>query len=214
MATAVDADFYEPPASLADGEPGDVIRTEEIFSPISDMRLWTVLYRSVGIDGEPIAVSGIIATPEETGDGPHAYLSWAHGTTGLADSTAPSRRGAAAFPVDLLHDWTQDGFIVVATDYEGLGTPGLHPYFVGESEGRAVLDAALAGRTFIGPDQDDTVVLAGHSQGGHAALFAAELARHTPRTCRCLARSPSLRQATWHRWSRLASARQRTRTIR
>ena len=70
----------------------------------------------------------------------------------------------------------QDGFVVVATDYEGLGTPGLHPYFVGESEGRAVLDAARAARTFIGPDEDDTVVLAGHSQGGHAALFAAELA--------------------------------------
>src|SRR5688500_17950848 len=78
VATAVDADFYEPPASLGDAEPGDVIRSEEIFSPISDMRLWTVLYRSVGIDGEPIAVSGVIATPAATSDGPHAYLSWAH----------------------------------------------------------------------------------------------------------------------------------------
>ena len=67
MTTAVDADFYEPPASLADAEPGDVIRTRELFSPISDMRLWTVLYRSVGIDGEPIAVSGVIGTPR--GDG-------------------------------------------------------------------------------------------------------------------------------------------------
>jgi pimeloyl-ACP methyl ester carboxylesterase len=176
VATAVDADFYEPPTPLGDGEPGDVIRTEEIYSPISDMRLWTVLYRSVGLDGEPIAVSGVIATPEETGDGPHQYLSWAHGTTGLADSTAPSRRGAASLLVDLLYGWTQDGFVVAATDYEGLGTPGLHPYFVGESEGRAVLDAARATRSFIGPDEDDTVVLAGHSQGGHAALFAAQLA--------------------------------------
>ncbi|MGH2417137.1 MAG: alpha/beta fold hydrolase [Candidatus Limnocylindria bacterium] len=77
---------------------------------------------------------------------------------------------------DILYGWTQDGFIVVATDYEGLGTPGLHPYFVGESEGRAVLDAARAARGFICPDKDDTVALAGHSQGGHAALFAAELA--------------------------------------
>ena len=36
------------------------------------------------------------------------------------------------------------GYVVAATDYEGLGTPGLHPFLVGESEGRSVLDAARA----------------------------------------------------------------------
>ena len=172
----MDADFYVPPTPLGDGEPGDIIRSEEIRSPVSGMRLWTVLYRSVGLDGEPMAVSGVIAAPEDAGAGPHRFISWAHGTTGLIDSTAPSRGGALTLDVDLLFRYVDDGFVVVATDYDGLGTPGPHPYLVGESEGRSVLDAARAARNFIGPQETDAVVLAGHSQGGHAALFAAELA--------------------------------------
>ena len=176
LAGAADADFYVPPTPLGDGEPGDIIRSEEIRSPVSGMRLWTVLYRSVGLDGEPMAVSGVIAAPEDAGAGPHRFISWAHGTTGLIDSTAPSQGGALTLDVDLLFRYVDDGFVVVATDYDGLGTPGPHPYLVGESEGRSVLDAARAARSFIGPQETDAVVLAGHSQGGHAALFAAELA--------------------------------------
>jgi hypothetical protein len=33
-----------------------------------------------------------------------------------------------------------------ATDYPGLGTPGVHAYLMGESEGRAVLDSVRAAR--------------------------------------------------------------------
>jgi acetyl esterase/lipase len=68
------------------------------------------------------------------------------------------------------------GDVVVATDYEGLGTPGVHPYLVGESEGRGVLDAARAARALNGSGASDRVLIAGHSQGGQAALFAGELA--------------------------------------
>src|SRR5205823_5163003 len=63
-----------------------------------------------------------------------------------------------------------------ATDYEGLGTPGRHPYLVGESEGRGVLDAARAAGELDATRANDTVVVAGHSQGGQAALFAGEIA--------------------------------------
>ena len=161
---------------MGDGEPGEIIRSEEIRSPVGGMRLWTVLYRSTGLDGEPIAVSGVIVAPEDVDDGPHRFMSWAHPTTGLVDRLAPSRGGASTLDVDIVFRWAEDGFIVVATDYDGLGTPGPHPYLVGESEGRSVLDAARAARGLIGPHEGDAVVLAGHSQGGHAALFAAELA--------------------------------------
>jgi pimeloyl-ACP methyl ester carboxylesterase len=66
--------------------------------------------------------------------------------------------------------------IVAATDYEGLGTPGVHPYLLGESEGRSVLDAARAAMRLPGVHASRTVVIYGHSQGGHAALFAGQLA--------------------------------------
>jgi acetyl esterase/lipase len=67
--------------------------------------------------------------------------------------------------------------VVVATDYEGLGTPGRHPYIAGESEGRGVLDIARAARALGDRTAaSDEVVIWGHSQGGHAALFANQIA--------------------------------------
>jgi pimeloyl-ACP methyl ester carboxylesterase len=60
----------------------------------------------------------------------------------------------------------------VRTDYDGLGTPGVHLYLQGMSEGRSVLDAVRAARQFE-PRLSRRFVIAGHSQGGHAVLFAA-----------------------------------------
>ena len=71
-----------------------------------------------------------------------------------------------------LNAWLAAGYAVMRTDYQGLGTPGVHPYLVGESEGRSVLDIIRAAR-----DLDSSIgkrfLIAGHSQGGQAALFAA-----------------------------------------
>jgi acetyl esterase/lipase len=69
------------------------------------------------------------------------------------------------------------GWVIALTDYEGLGTPGPHPYLVGESEGRAVLDSVLAAHELdLGLELSDRYAVWGHSQGGHAALFAGQLA--------------------------------------
>jgi pimeloyl-ACP methyl ester carboxylesterase len=64
---------------------------------------------------------------------------------------------------------------VVRTDYDGLGTPGVHGYLIGATEGRSVLDAVRAARK-VEPRLSRRFLVAGHSQGGHAALFAAALA--------------------------------------
>ena len=45
-----------------------------------------------------------------------------------------------------LQRWIKAGYAVVRTDYDGLGTPGVHQYLVGTSEGRSVLDAVRAAR--------------------------------------------------------------------
>jgi hypothetical protein len=57
-----------------------------------------------------------------------------------------------------------------------MGTPGLHPYLLGESEGRGVLDSVRAARAFAAASASAATILFGHSQGGHAALFANEIA--------------------------------------
>ena len=57
------------------------------------------------------------------------------------------------------------GYAVAATDYPGLGTPGPHPYLVGVSEARAVLDPApRAARTMPGVGGSDRFAVWGHSQ--------------------------------------------------
>ncbi len=100
-------------------------------------------------------------------------MAWAHGTTGIARSCAPS-----VFPDPFeagsfyaLDDVIDNGWVLVATDYIGLGTPGPHPYLIGEGEARSVLDAVRAARQLDDVVLADQTVVWGHSQGGHAALW-------------------------------------------
>ena len=76
----------------------------------------------------------------------------------------------------MLQTFLDAGYVVAATDYEGLGTPGLHPSLVGESEGRGVLDAARAARGMKAAAAGSKALVFGLSEGGHSALFAGELA--------------------------------------
>ena len=135
-----------------------------------------ILYLSSGTDGAAIAVSGIVLSPE--GEAPaegRPVLAWAHGSRGVSDACAPSHDGAADL-ITVAQPFLDRGYVVVATDYEGLGTPGPHPFLVGPSEGRGVLDAARAARLVRDSGAGSRVALLGHSQGGHAVLWAAELA--------------------------------------
>jgi dienelactone hydrolase len=167
--------FYSPPSKLPGKRHGDPIwaralsRAAALKGARLDVR---ILYRSADAEGRPIAVSGAVAIPK--GKRPRAgwpVVTWAHGTTGIADRCAPSR-DAQTHP--LLERWLAAGYAVVRTDYQGLGTPGVHEYLNGRLEGRAVLDAVRAARRVDRLSRD--VAIAGHSQGGHAALWAAALA--------------------------------------
>ncbi|MFP5255906.1 MAG: alpha/beta fold hydrolase [Acidimicrobiia bacterium] len=169
-----DDDLYALAVDAPPGEPGDPIAVQPIEAEL-DATVWRVLHHSRSLEGHDIAVSGIIAVPDgDAPDGGRPVVSWAHGTTGIADECAPSRtmeQLIAAAP------FLERGMAVVATDYEGLGTPGRHPYLVGESQGRGVLDVVRAARALGSPvGAGERVVLWGHSQGGHAVLFANQIA--------------------------------------
>jgi len=174
--------FYTPPSPLPGDGPGDLIWARPLPDPPADSLGWLVLYRSESAGGEPIAVSGIViapAIPAVEGD-PNVVLSWAHGTTGMADECAPSHTLDSSFSAESLLAGiaVARGWTFVATDYEGLGTPGVHPYLVGPSEGRGVLDIVRAAAQLdgAGVTTASPVAIFGHSQGGHAALMAAEMA--------------------------------------
>src|SRR5438034_10288276 len=88
--------FYTPPKRLLAGSHGSVIWARAIRSPLAAAgKAYLVLYRSRSLGGKPIAVSGVVETPRRR---PPArgwpVVSWAHGTTGIADACAPSRAPA------------------------------------------------------------------------------------------------------------------------
>lgn len=166
---------YTPPDPLPEGEPGDLLWAQPVDAP-DGVRAWRVLYLSEALDGAPIAVSGVVAAPDGPAPpGSRPVLTWAHGTAGTADECAPSKRGADA-SILAMEEQARRGWVAAATDYEGLGTPGLHPYLVGESEGRGVLDIARAAQQIDEAAASEQVVVWGVSQGGHAALFAGQIA--------------------------------------
>jgi dienelactone hydrolase len=177
--------FYTPSARLVKGPHGSVIWARrltghEVLRDASRNEL--VLYRSAGVNGKSAAVSGAVELPRgKAPKGGWPVITWAHGTTGIADACAPTRGNAlGGYDHALLQRWLKAGYAVVRTDYEGLGTAGAHPYLIGPSEAHSVLDMVRAARR-LNPRIGTRIVIAGHSQGGHAALWAASLAaRYTP----------------------------------
>jgi pimeloyl-ACP methyl ester carboxylesterase len=194
--TPADDTFYTTPDPLPGDSYGDPIylrhlRPQKTFSSAPEGgESWLVLYRSetAGDSPTPVATSGIIVLPHSSRhpvpDGGYPLVSWCHGTVGCANRVAPSRdqgnTGASAmnaYPKILLTEFLDRGWAVAMTDYEALGTgtaDKLHPYLLGQSEARAALDIVLAARRLFGDELSDRFALVGHSQGGQAALFAAE----------------------------------------
>lgn len=169
------ADFYEVAESALDGPPGSLVDALELDAPPAT-RAWAILYRSTGLDGSSVPVSGLVLAPAADGSGSRSVVAWAHGTTGLADACAPSLAGATGGEITGLVDLARSGLVLVATDYEGLGTAGLHPYLVGASEGRSILDGLRAVAALPEAKAGRRSVIFGISQGGHAALWAGEIA--------------------------------------
>ena len=160
------------PQPLPVGSPGELI-DQELLDTGGDVVGYRILYHSRSLRGEDIAVSGFAAAPAgEAPEGGWPLVAWAHGTTGMADACAPSHTAESA--IAQFAPLLNAGYAVVATDYEGLGTPGLHPYIVGVSEGRSVLDSVRAVQSLPQISTSNKFVVWGHSQGGHAALHAGQ----------------------------------------
>lgn len=159
-------------------EPGKILNVWPLAGGgPGDGNAFRILYSSTGLNGEPISVSAAIFIPP--GDPPangRNVIAWAHPTSGVVESCAPSLMPDIAGLIWGLSDILAKGYVVVATDYPGLGSPGIHPYLIGASEGRAVLDSVRAARNLPKSGASERFAVWGHSQGGHAALYTGELA--------------------------------------
>ncbi|NKS72350.1 lipase [Rhodococcus hoagii] len=130
-----------------------------------------VTYTTTGPLGRSATSTGaVFLPPGEPPPGGWPVVSWAHGTVGIADRCSPTATGKIGGPY--LAHWLSQGYAVVATDYVGLGTPGLHPYLDGPTEANSVIDMVRAARA-VEPTLSPRWMVLGQSQGGQAALFTA-----------------------------------------
>ena len=165
-------------AEIRTAKPGALIRLWPLLGGAPEgAKAYRVLYRSTGLNDEPIAVSGAIIFP----DGPapaqgRDVVAWAHPTTGVAERCAPTRLPDLSANIAGLDEMLERGYVVAATDYPGLGSMGTHPYLIGVTEAHAVLNSVRAARELPDAKARDRFIVWGHSQGGHAALFTGELA--------------------------------------
>jgi pimeloyl-ACP methyl ester carboxylesterase len=157
--------------------PGALLRSEPLPQDLTlenASKSERILYSSTnGLDDKMhIAVSGALFWPK--GDPPAGgwpLVAWAHGTVGAAPKCAPSFMGRSERDKKYLNSWLSAGFAVVATDYQGLGTAGGHPFLATRPEAYGVLDSvrAVRGQPQIG----DAAIVVGQSQGAGAAFATA-----------------------------------------
>lgn len=175
------SDFYVYEGQVQE-RPGVLLRQGPLLphqaNPGAAQNIRVLYSSSQGLGrGGPTAVSGVLFLPEGTApEGGWPLLAWTHGTVGIADICAPSWNGRQQQDRDHLEFWLRNGFAVVASDYQGLGTPGTHPYLATRPAAYSNLDIirAVQGAGF---PVSDRVMLHGQSQGAGAAVATAAYAK-------------------------------------
>ncbi|MEV8373203.1 lipase family protein [Kribbella sp. NPDC056861] len=162
----------------AHGKPGKVVKIERLPESLrlpGAAKAQRLHYTSTGFDGRLTVVSGaLFVPPGKAPKGGWPVLSWAHGTVGIADNCANSISGRSQRDIDYLTSWLAAGYAIAASDYEGFGTPGTHPYLNGKSEAYGVIDIVRAARQ-ADRSLSRKWIVSGQSQGAQAALFTGAL---------------------------------------
>jgi hypothetical protein len=173
--------FYRWTQTLP-ARPGVMLREEPMLAQteIAGAGLaQRILYTSTDVRWHAgiVPVSGTLYLPKgEPPAGGWPLVAWAHGTLGVSDRCAPSWTGHKPRDATYIERWLENGFAVVATDYQGLGGPGPHPYLIWEAEGRSVLDGVRASLATYSGKLASKVFISGQSQGSGAALGATVIA--------------------------------------
>lgn len=150
-------------------------------SPAIDV--YRVKYRSRGLNGKPVILSGMVALPK--GGAPKGTVIFYHGTT--SDPTyVPSRYNCTDSPEEVQHatiDFCSGGYAVFAPDYLGLGDgPGFHPYPLGSINCWSGIDMIEAGRALAAKlnfSIGEHLFVTGYSEGGAVAMWAIRMLDHS-----------------------------------
>jgi len=166
-----------PAGAVQSAAAGTLIAADPITDTPGGMQAWRVRYWTTTGDSRPIQVSGMVVAPREAIPlRLRRVLAWTHGTWGTAERCGPSL-SPNFWQVTPGLEVVKRGYVLVAPDYAGLGSPGVHPFLVGPDTARAVLDGVRAATAIPGAAAGRTFAVWGESQGGHAALWTAQRAR-------------------------------------
>jgi hypothetical protein len=162
---------------------------EEIPTSINGAVAYRIRYASHDLNGRPTESTGLVIAPAAAGEN-RRVMSWSHGTTGLGDAASPSAQPDPARELTLyftpgsqtqldygipgLQKFIDDNWVVVATDYQGLGSSGVHQYTVNRTNAIDAVTIVKAARELpVGAGTKFGVI--GWSQGGGSAAATVEL---------------------------------------
>lgn len=186
--------FYQTVGSMKpEGKLGEVLAQESVATAIPGTRAWRIAYVSSDVGGSKTISTALIVAPEgDVPAGGRPIMAWAHGTTGSAQNCGPSQVLDPAVPLNEYflvggNSWTDyglpnlaefisDGYVVIGTDYQGLGGGGIHQYGVAVTQAQDLINAARAASSMKETGAGNKAVGYGWSQGGGAVLAAASAA--------------------------------------
>lgn len=180
------APFYQQAARIQPaGKLGTIVKRERIATPIAGATAWKIAYISSDVNQKPTIATALVVAPKAPG-ALRPVIAWAHGTTGTAQNNGPSQELNPAVPlneyflvggnsatdygVPALEKLIRAGYVVVATDYQGLGGGGRHQYAVAVTNGRDVINSVRAVSSERLGGAGKTAIGLGWSQGGGAIL--------------------------------------------
>ena len=185
------ASFYTSLPDVNQNAPlGTLVKAEKISTTIPGVQAWKIAYISSDTLGHKTLVTGTVAAPENAvSHAPRPIVAWAHGTTGTAQTCGPSEILNPVQPLNQYflpsgNSWTDFGlpgmrsfiklgYVMVATDYQGLGGGGKHQYAVAATQAHDVINAIRAVTQLKDVNAGDKAVVYGWSQGGGATIAAA-----------------------------------------
>jgi len=187
------APFYEAVMKMSpNGMLGQVIKKEKIKTSVKGAQAWKIAYISSDLNGQKTIVTGLVVAP--IGVAPkegRPIMSWAHGTTGAAQNCGPSQVLNPVVPLNeyflvggnswtdygipAIEEFIQEGYVVVATDYQGQGGGGKHQYALATTNAMDTIDAARAASSMKETGAGKKTIIYGWSQGGGVAVAAASM---------------------------------------
>lgn len=182
-----DNDFFVPQPQVFLGEQ---TYTQDVMSQASSIRV--MRYNMPNVQNRTAEATALVIYPrtQQPRDGWRVVV-WEHGTVGSGDSCAPSRNTFNPRFKAMAESLLAKGYVIVAPDYEGLGTQGIHPYLHLESAAQSTIYAVKGFKQQQGNRFNGAWVSVGQSQGGHASLATAEFAGNDPNYKAAVAAAPA-----------------------